>query len=110
MKWLSSKEIKYTTSVEQQALDLIETAKTEKYYDRLEKTLADLRKATAHNQAKDLETFRDEIKTLLEQEIAGRYFFEKGIIEYAFKKDKDVKEAIAILEDPERYQAILSGE
>ena len=45
---------------------------------------------------------------MLEQEIAGRYFFEKGMIESVFGKDDDVQAAIEILNDPARYQSILN--
>ena len=45
---------------------------------------------------------------LLEQEIAGRYFYEKGIIESTFGKDPDVQTAVSILNDTERYQSLLN--
>lgn len=108
IKWLSNKEFDYVTKMETRTKELIETAKAEKRYDQLRSSLSALEKAARHNKNEDLKTFKEEILMLLEQEIAGRYFYEKGMIESAFTKDPDVQEAISILNDPARYQAILN--
>ncbi|MDE0472698.1 MAG: S41 family peptidase [Ekhidna sp.] len=109
VSWLSDKEFSYETKVERQVEELIKVAKMEKRYVTLRTTLDELVSTSQHNTAKDLITFKDEILTLLEQEIAGRYFFEKGIIEAALEKDDDVRTAIQILNDPIRYNAILNS-
>lgn len=109
VKWLSNKEFDYTTTVEKKTEELIKTAKKEKEYESLKKYFDDLEKASKHNKDQDLITYRDEIQMLLEQELAGRYFLEKGIIESTFGKDPDVQTAIEVLNDPERYKKILSG-
>ena len=107
MDWLSGKEFSYETKVERRVEELIKTAKTEKRYAELRSTLDKLASASGHNTGKDLITFKEEILMLLEQEIAGRYFFEKGVIESALGKDDDVLTAIQLLNDPTRYNAIL---
>ncbi|MEQ9468671.1 MAG: S41 family peptidase [Ekhidna sp.] len=107
LKWLSGKDFDYVTRVEKETKDLIKIAKEEKRYAELKSYFDNLEKATKHNKEKDLVTFKEEIKMLLEQEIAGRYFYERGIIESTFGKDPDVQMAVAILNDPARYQSIL---
>lgn len=107
-KWLSNREFDYETRVERETKELIKIAKQEKKYDKLKSYFDNLEKATKHNKDQDLITFKEEIKMLLEQEIAGRYFYEKGIIESTFGKDPDVQTAVTILDDPERYQSILN--
>ncbi len=109
VKWLSNKEFDYTTNVEKKTEELIKTAKKEKEYESLKKYFDDLEKASKHNKNQDLITYKEEIQMLLEQELAGRYFLEKGIIESTFGKDPDVQTAIEVLNDPERYTKILSG-
>ena len=49
----------------------------------------------------------EEIKTLLEQEIASRYYLERGMIESTFEKDRDILMAMEVLADMDRYNAIL---
>lgn len=107
VKWLSNREFDYVTRVEQETIDLIKIAKEEKKYIKLKSYFDSLEKATRHNKEEDLDTFKEEIKMLLEQEIAGRYFFERGIIESTFGKDPDVQAAITILNDPSNYKSIL---
>lgn len=108
VEWLGNKEFDYETKVEKRAEELIKTAKSEKKYSQLKKYLDELEKASMHNKEEDLITFKDEILMLLEQEVAGRYFYERGIIESTFGKDPDVQAAIQVLNDPSRYQSILN--
>lgn len=108
VKWLSGKDFDYETKIERRTEQLIETAKAEKKYAKLKKYLDELENASAHDRDDDLMTFKEEILMLLEQELAGRYFYEKGIIESTFGKDPDVQKAIEILNDPAQYQALLN--
>jgi carboxyl-terminal processing protease len=63
----------------------------------------DLRKAEA------LTRNRAEITRLLETEIVGRYYFERGKVEIQLREDNDVKEAIKLFNDKERFKQLLSG-
>lgn len=108
VSWLSDKDLEYETSVEVRTEQLIKTAKSEKKYEKLKKHLDELQKASQHDSNEDLVTFKEEILMLLEQEIAGRYFYEKGIIESTFGKDPDVQKAIEILNDADLYASILN--
>ena len=81
ISWLSKREFEYTTDLERGVEKLIKTAKEEKKYDQLKDKFDNLENATIHDKNQDLETFKDEIKMLLEQEIAGRYFLQKGLVE-----------------------------
>ncbi len=108
-KWLLGRDFNYDTRVERETQDLIEIAKEEKKYTQLKSYFDKLEMATKPNKESDLETFKEEIVMLLEQEIAGRYFYERGIIESTFGKDPDVQAAVTVLNDPEKYQSILNS-
>lgn len=107
--WVLAKDFEYSSEVEQKVQELIDLAKTEKKYDALKGQLDALISASKHDKKADLESYKEEITMLLEQEIAGRYFFERGMIESAFGKDPDVQMAISVLNDPARYDSILKG-
>jgi len=109
VKWLANKEFDYTTKVEASIKDLAATAQKEKYYDEIKDQLEALKKRMAHNKESDLEKQKAEIKEVLEQEIVSRYYFEKGAKEAGFDDDPEIQEAIKLLNDPARYQQILSG-
>lgn len=108
VEWVTKEDLVYETDIEEKTEQLIEAAKSEKKYSLLKKYLDDLQQASKHDSKKDLMTFRNEIVILLEQEIASRYFYERGIIESTFDKDPDVQTAVDILNDPARYQSILN--
>ncbi len=110
IEWLRDKDYDYTTQVEQTIQELVETAKEEKYYPDIKEQIENLRVATLHNKESDLQTFRSEIKSLLEQEIASRYFLQQGVIESTFEKDPDILAAVDILNDEGRYNDLLSSQ
>ena len=58
----------------------------------------------------DIERFKDEIIEVLEAEIATRYYYQKGKIEATLKHDEELAEAINVLNDLEKYNAILLGD
>ncbi len=59
------------------------------------------------NKANDLLRFKPEIKELLEEEIVSRYYYEKGRTEAGFDEDPNIQAAVAVLNDPNRYAALL---
>ncbi|MFH2144253.1 MAG: S41 family peptidase [Bacteroidota bacterium] len=109
LEFLKDKDFDYTTKSEDQLKDLIKTAKKEKYYSISEEEFKELRKKLAHDKNKDLETFKDEIKRYLAEEIISRYYFQKGRIEAVLTYDKDILKAIEVLKDTGLYTSILKG-
>jgi carboxyl-terminal processing protease len=107
--FINEKSFDYETSSEESFKSLVETAKKEKYYEVAEDEFAALEAKIAHDREKDLELFRAEIKKIIEQEIIGRYYYQKGQLQYQLADDKDVKKALEILNNPEEYQGILNG-
>lgn len=56
----------------------------------------------------DLETFKDEIKGLISNEIVKRYYYKKGAIEENLKTDKTFAKAIEVLQDQKQYNKLLN--
>jgi len=56
----------------------------------------------------DLDSLRDEVKDLLQQELELRYHFRRGLIEQSLKGDELVHSAVNLLADDRRYREILS--
>ncbi len=106
-EYVTQQDFSYQTKSEQELEKLMETARKEKYYDLAEDSFLALGKKLAHNNEKDFVNFRDEIERLLEQEIAARYYYQKGRIKASMESDQEIKKAVSILEDPSRYNDIL---
>jgi carboxyl-terminal processing protease len=107
VNWVKTKDYAYTTEAEKSYQNLVEAAKKDKTYDQIQNDLNALKNKISKNKEADLITFKNEIKELLEEEICARYYFEKGQIEARFDNDKELQEAIKILQNPERYKKIL---
>lgn len=108
MEWLRSQNFKYTTGMEKNTRELMESAKEERYYADMEPQLNQLKKQIETNKANDLIRFKSEIKDLLEQQIAFHYNLVEGQAAVGLKRDEAVQQAIAVLNDPETYKKILS--
>jgi len=62
-----------------------------------------------HKKNQDVNTFKDEIKELLKNEIVSRYYFQKGRIEASLSGDPVINQAIHVLSDSTEYKNILKG-
>ncbi|MBC7892702.1 MAG: S41 family peptidase, partial [Sphingobacteriaceae bacterium] len=98
-KWANEKEYDYTTQVEKDLGTLEASAKKEKYFDLIKDQLKALKTKVSHSKDVDINTFKSEIKTLLEQEIAGHYYLQKGLKEASFATDPDLKAALDLFND-----------
>jgi len=109
IEFVNDKKFEYETAVERAFNKLVATAKKEKYYDLSQEEFDTLEKKLAHNNMQDLETFKDEIQQILQEEIIGRYYYHTGRIEAQVKNDVQVDKAISVLSNPVRVQNILIG-
>ncbi|MEY4203590.1 MAG: hypothetical protein RL013_1293 [Bacteroidota bacterium] len=57
----------------------------------------------------ELTRYKDRILHEIEQEIVGRYYFQRGKVRKNLVNDPEVKEAVRLLNDRPRYNAILAG-
>jgi carboxyl-terminal processing protease len=108
-KWLDDKEYDYTTDTQKELEELKKIAIEEKYFDKASKELELLKEVISHNKTHDLENFKTEIKTELENEIVARYYYQKGKLEHSLSLDLEVKKASEILKDDKLYGEILAG-
>ncbi|MFB6457706.1 S41 family peptidase [Chitinophaga sp. Hz27] len=106
--YLDSKDYSYKTRSEDALETFKSTAQKEKYYDAVSKDLEQLEQKLKHDKKQDLLKNKDEIKRLLEEEIASRYYMMEGRIAKGLVNDSDVNKAIGILSDPSAYKQLLS--
>ena len=100
-------DFKYDRETEKYLKDLEKLAKFEGYYDDAKPEFEALKKKLSHNVAKDLDYNKVYIKQLLENEIVAAYYFQAGAIQNSLRYDKQIKEAVKLLNSPEEYSKIL---
>jgi len=107
VNWVKDKDFDYETESEENLRLLIESAKSEKYYDQASAELDILATKFAHDKNKDLMIFKDELKDLISQEIVVKYYYEKGVMIYGLKNDPEIIEAMRLLNNESQYTTIL---
>lgn len=87
--------------------ELVKTAKFEGYYDDAKEAFEALEKKLKHDVASDLDKHRETIQQILELDIVGAYYYQRGSIEAGLCYDKQLKEAERLLKTPAEYRKIL---
>ncbi len=98
----------YDRLSERRLQDLKKTAQFEGYYDDAKAEFDALEAKLSHNLEKELDRHEHDIRQLLAMEIVKRYFYEAGTIQETLKDDTDLKQAIEILSDADKYNKILN--
>ncbi len=110
VQYLSDKDYNYNTRTEKLLNDLKVEAERENKMAEVKSEYDALKSKLSTSKKNDLLQFKDEIKRVLENEIAGRYYFQKGRIEQAFQYDEDLKAAYKVLASKSTIASILQGE
>lgn len=100
-------DFKYDRETEKYLKDLMKLARFEGYYDDAKPEFDALAKKLSHNVAKDLDYNKQYIKRLLENDIVAAYYYQGGAIRNSLRYDKQVKEAVGLLNTPEEYKKLL---
>ncbi len=110
VKYLSGKNYTYSTASEKVLAQLKSEATNEKEFNEIQAEYDILKNKLLNSKKNDLQIHKDEIKPLLENEIASRYYFEKGRSENSFKYDKELATAVKTMQDKAQLAAILKGD
>ena len=107
-KQVIDSDFKYDQQSEKVLANLREIAEFEGYLEGASDAFDALEKKLVHNLEHDLDYFSNDIKKVLSIEIVKRYYYQKGAIQQQLKDDEDMRAALGVLSDPERYKQILS--
>jgi carboxyl-terminal processing protease len=105
---IKDKKLNYESDLEIAVDNFEDAAKEANQYDLLLTEIIKLKELVMHDQTIDLENHREEIKEILAEEIIARYYLLKGEIANTITHDPDVDSAMAVLNNPDRYQQILA--
>ena len=89
--------------------DLEKLARFEGYYDDAKPEFEALSKKLKHNIAKDLDYSynKQKIKEMIASDLMSAYYFERGAIENSLRYDKQMAEAMRLLDNAEEYAKLL---
>lgn len=101
-------EFDYSSRSEERLKKVLEMAEEEGYDQLIEEEYDALLKKVKGSKEKDLDLYKGQIRSLLQNEIVSRYYFQKGRIINSFKSDEALEEAIKVLSDETLYKEILT--
>ncbi len=106
-RFVAGKNFTYQTVSEQKMAELRAAALNENI--TLGTDFEDLTKKVATEKKGALEKNKARIIHEIEQEIVGRYYFQRGKVRKGLKNDPEVDEAVRLLNDPARYKSMLGA-
>lgn len=110
VKFLDGKKYDYTDRSEKRLQELKKAMEKDKHFTALQSEYNALVSRMSEYKQNDLQNHHDELKQILESEIASRYYYQKGRLEAGFKYDVEVKKAIEVMNNTGLYASVLKGE
>ncbi|HYQ56284.1 MAG TPA: peptidase S41, partial [Draconibacterium sp.] len=101
--YIKASNFEYDSRSQDDLKELLETAKSEKYYGLAKEEFEALEAKLKTDIDKDLGEFRPEISELLESEIVSRYYYQKGSIRSSINEDKGILKTIDALHSANAY-------
>ena len=109
IKMVKDSDFKYDQQTEKILKNLKEMAEFEGYLKDASAEFDALEKKLQHNLEHDLTYFAKDIKPMIAIEIIKRYYYQRGGIIEQLKDDADLKKAMEVLTDPNRYKKMLDA-
>ena len=97
----------YDPVSQKQLKQLEKTAKAEGYYEQAREAFELLESKLKHDVATDIDKHEDILRQIIELDIIAAYYYQAGSIEAGLQHDKQLKEAIRLLQQPETYKKLL---
>lgn len=98
----------YDPVSQKQLKELVSTAQAEGYYEQAKDAFDLLESKLKHDVATDIDKHEDILRQMLELDIIAAYYYQAGSIEAGLQFDKQLKEAVRLLQSPEEYQKLLT--
>ncbi|MFT7121880.1 MAG: carboxyl-terminal processing protease [Neolewinella sp.] len=103
--FLQRGDYEYTSKAEKALETALEQAKEEGF--KVTEQLMAVQAQVEKEQLAAIQSYKAEIVSIIEKEIAGRYYYQRGEVQMGLRNDREVQEAISVLNDPERYAKLL---
>lgn len=105
----NTKSFTYKNQSSEALKKLITAAKNDKYYDDNKAEFDKIEKLLEPQLQKDLNTSRNDIKKLIEDEMLTSYYYQNGAYAHSIKYDKCIECAINTFNEISKYQGLLNG-
>ncbi len=107
-KFIADKEYDYSTQTEKELEELKKKAEQEKYFEAIKASYDNMKVQLKHDKQADIEKNKEELISMIEEEIVRRYYYQRGKMEASFAHDDDIQQALKILGNQQQYALTLN--
>lgn len=108
--FMKDKDVEFQSESKRALARLREKAKQERYLDRIESQLDEIEKGLKDDKESNLKLYRKELSRIIEDEIILRSHYAQGVTRHKLLSDEEVKAAVELLGDKDRYRTILASQ
>lgn len=110
VQFMEDKDVEYQSQTKKALADLKDKAQRELYYDQIKDQLAAIESSLRDDKQSSLELYRKQLSELIEDDLIRRHHYARGVTQSKLKDDKELAEAIRLLQDPQRYRQIVTSQ
>ncbi len=105
-QFLTQRKFTYKTETEKVLTSLKDKLDKEHFY-ALKTDVKAIEEKVAIEKKTDFDKYKSQIVDAIEKEIVGRYYYQKGKTQMGLRNDKEIAEAVTLLNNPAKYKALL---
>ena len=107
-EFVCNSDFKYESNSGKALESLIKIAQREGLADKAQDEFKSLESKLQYDLRNDLDVFRKDLEKVIAMEIVVRYYYQRGVVALNIRSDKFLDEAVQLLGDRKRYDAILA--
>lgn len=108
VSFMADKDVEYESVTKKTLAELKSQAQREGYMEFIEKDIETISEKIKADKARDLDLYKKDIVSLLEDAIVLRYHYNQGAVRHRVGTDKEVAASVSILTDRELYDKIVT--
>lgn len=108
-KFMEGKNVGWESETKRLLKQLKSVAKSERYLESISEQLSTIESGLDDDADTGLQLYRKELTELIENEILLRKTYNEGMLRHNSLKDNDIKEAVELLHDLQRYNTIITS-
>ena len=108
--WMDGKEVAWESDAQRHWKRFKEAAEKERWNEDMAAQMEAIEQNISNDTKENLYLYKKELSEIIEDNIVGRYCYNEGGIQHSLKDDSELRSAIELLEQPERYRTIVSSQ
>lgn len=110
MEWMEDKDVPWESDAQRFWKRFKEAAAKERWDEDMATQMEAIEKNISNSAADNLRLYKKELVEIIENQIVERYCYNEGGIEHSLVGDTELQQAVELLQNPERYHAIVTSQ